>query len=376
MLSGRKMETKKTSVVLAVGGTGGHLYPAQALAKELKHKSPQIDILFLGHGLSSSFFFDRQAFSYVDISSGTFSIKQPLTWLKTSLSLIKGVFQSFKIMKTTRPSLVVGFGSFHSFPVLAAAYLLKVPYVLFESNSVLGKVNKLFSKSSHELAYQLFDIKLKKNIKAVKVTMPILQEKRIRLSQPEARAKYGLDPNTTTLLIFGGSQGALSLNHAVLASIPYLKKQIGSFQLIHLIGFNTDLELVKNTYQSLGVPAYVAHYEDKMSDVYSAADALIARAGSNTIAEQLLFNLPTLFIPYPYLKDQHQNFNAEYIASQVKGAFVIEHKNIRPEKLADSLQKLIENISSMKQKIEAFQKRKQDLPLVDLVIHTLEKFSC
>ncbi|MEI8299989.1 MAG: UDP-N-acetylglucosamine--N-acetylmuramyl-(pentapeptide) pyrophosphoryl-undecaprenol N-acetylglucosamine transferase [Chlamydiota bacterium] len=370
------MDKKKDLLILAVGGTGGHLYPAQALAQELKQKNSEMDFLFLGCGLSSNFFFNQKAFSYVDISSGVFFIKKPWMWLKTSFCLIKGIFQSVQILKAKKPTLVIGFGSFHSFPILVATYLLKIPYILFESNAVLGKVNQLFAKKAKHLAYQFFDVELEKNIKAVKVTMPILQEKRAVVSQKQAREKYGLDPTALTLLVFGGSQGALSLNHAVLAAMPLLKKQIEFFQIIHLIGFNTDVNFVKNTYLKLGISAYVGQYEEKMSDAYSAADALIARAGSNTIAEQLLFKLPTLFIPYPYLKDQHQNFNAQYIAKQVQGAFVIEHKEMTPQKLADRLQKLIENISPMKLAIDAFQKRKQDLPLVDLVIHTLEKITC
>jgi UDP-N-acetylglucosamine--N-acetylmuramyl-(pentapeptide) pyrophosphoryl-undecaprenol N-acetylglucosamine transferase len=367
------MDKKKQRVILAVGGTGGHLYPAQALAKELKIKNREIDLVFLGHGLASSFFFEREAFSYIDIASGAFSVKKPLTWLKTSCLLIKGIVQSLKALKKEKPTLIVGFGSFHSFPVLVGAYLLNIPYILFESNAVLGKVNALFAKKVHQFAYQLFDLKLPSSIKAFKVTMPLLQERCHRLSPLEARVKYGLDPSTTTLLIFGGSQGALSLNEAVLASIPYLKQQIGAFQIIHLIGFNTNINLVINTYKNLKIAAYVAHYEEKMSDAYSAADALIARAGSNTIAEQLLFRVPTLFIPYPYLKDQHQNFNAQYVESRVQGALVIEHQDITPQKLADKLVKLINNSCSMKSAIETFHKRQQDRPLVDLVIHALEK---
>ena len=367
---------KKIALIFAVGGTAGHLYPAQALARELQEKDEPLECFFLGHGLKNSRYFDRQYFAYGDIASRCFFWKKPWTWPATAAALLRGIGQAFLVFKQKKPTLVVGFGSFHAFPVLVAARLCRVPYLLLESNAILGKVNAFFVNKALGLAYQLFEWSELHKTPFVKVKLPSLHKVPEKLSKEEARQGYGLDPSLKTLLIFGGSQGAFSLNKALIEAMGRIKEALGCFQVIHIIGFHTDKQKTKKAYESMHIPAYVDIYEENMSQAYRAADMLIARSGANAIAEQILFALPALFIPYPYLKDRHQYHNASYVADKIRGAFVLEQKELTPDLLALTLQRLAEEAPLMKQRLAAFQKSRQDLPLVDLVTRTLEQLSC
>ena len=131
----------KKKVLIAAAGTGGHLFPAQALAHDLQKLG--IDVTFAGHGLSKNRYFRREEFSFEDVSSATPFKHNPL---KTFFEISKGIRKSRKLIRKQNPDLVVGFGSFHSFPVLAATLLQKIPIMIFEANSIPGKVNRLFSR--------------------------------------------------------------------------------------------------------------------------------------------------------------------------------------------------------------------------------------
>lgn len=368
-------KVKHPLIVIAVGGTGGHLYPALALAQDLLKKNPTLSITFLGYGLDKNYYFDKEAFSYLDITSATLSLKEIFKTPVACLRLVQGIIQSFSFFKKARPTLVVGFGSFHSFPVLAAAYFKKVPYILFESNAILGKVNRFFSKEAHLTAYQLFNLKeADKEPSFIKTKMPIPEEKLKRIPQEEAKERFGLHKECLTLLVFGGSQGARSLNELFLKALSHLKTTALTFQVIHLIGFNMDIDGVKKCYEDLAITATVKVYESEMSYAYSAADLLISRAGSNTIVEQLYYRLPAIFIPYPYLPDNHQAYNAAYVCEELKGGKSLEQKKLTPEKLALEIKKILqkEDYLQMKQSLSDSQEKVESKNLSELILETLE----
>lgn len=370
------MENRKgASIVIAVGGTGGHLYPAIALARDLLKKNPELSITFLGHGLKTNYYFDQKAFSYVDIKSATFSLKEISKIPRGCKHLLQGIYQSLKFFKQSKISLVVGFGSFHSFPVLAATYLKKIPYILFESNAILGKVNKFFSRDAFLMTYQLFDLKeADKRPSFIKIAMPIVEEKLKKIPEQEARDRFGLDKDCLTLFVFGGSQGAKSLNELFLKALVHLKKTELKFQVIHLIGFNTDIEEVKRHYEMLGVKACIKVYEEEMYYAYSAADLLISRSGSNTIVEQLYYRLPAIFIPFPYLADNHQAFNAAYVCNTLKGGILLKQKELHPETLAQEIELFLqkERYASFKEALRYNQEKIEVKNLSELILETLE----
>lgn len=354
------MNLKQTSlVIIAVGGTGGHLYPAQVLAEELMHKHSKIKIVFVGHGLKTNRFFDQQRHPYVDIPSATISLKKLHKLPKACHLIMLGIMQSLKLVSSKKPDLVIGFGSFHSLPILIAACLGKVPYILFEANAILGKVNKLFSKRAYLNAYQLFHLQTHSRASFVKTQLPIHEEKLKKIAPEAARAYFELQKDCFTLLVFGGSQGAVSLNEIVLPALKICTRQGRVFQVIHLIGFNMDLAVIQQFYAKQGIKACVKTHETQMNYAYSAADLFVGRAGANTVAEGLHHQIPALFVPYPYLDDDHQTANARYVCDELQGGIVLSQKGLTPEMLAEQVQKFFEPEYYM-QKKEALQRFKQE----------------
>jgi UDP-N-acetylglucosamine--N-acetylmuramyl-(pentapeptide) pyrophosphoryl-undecaprenol N-acetylglucosamine transferase len=346
-------------VIIAVGGTGGHLYPAQVLAEELMHQYAQIKIVFVGHGLKTNRFFDQQRHSYVDIPSATLSFKKLHKLPKACHLIIRGIIQSLTLVSRKKPDLVIGFGSFHSMPILIAACLGKIPYILFEANAILGKVNKLFSKRAHLNAYQLFPLQMHSSSSFVKTQLPIHEDKLKKIAPVVARAYFGLQKECFTFLVFGGSQGAVSLNEIVLLALKICAMQGRVFQVIHLIGFNMDLAATEQFYAKQGIKACVKTHETQMNYAYSAADLFVGRAGANTVAEGLHHQIPALFVPYPYLDDDHQTANARYVCDEVQGGVVLSQKGLTPEILALHIQKFFGQEYYM-QKKEALQRFKQE----------------
>lgn len=300
-------------VLIATGGTGGHLFPAQAAAKELK----DCDILFAGHKLQDSPFFDR-ASAYREIAS---SNKRPFT-------LLKGIWQSIKLVIQYKPDVVVGFGSFHSFPVLLAAAIFGKKIVLFEANCSFGKVNKFFSPFAKKIALQ-FPID---NVGKKAVYVPLLpwNLKCAKLEQSQARLSYGLKPDLFTILVFGGSQGAKFINETFCAAAKLLDFP---FQVLHFTG-KEDPTI------RYDVPAVVKPFEKEMVLAYAAADMAVCRCGAGTTAELIRFSLPSLLIPYPYAYN-HQKKNGEFLKD---GARILLQEKADPRTLSLEIKKVKEEL--------------------------------
>ena len=341
------MSSNKIVVVFAASGTGGHLFPAQAAAQALVKEMPLVHVHFAGKGLNTNPNFDKE-FDFSDVDAGPIT-KNVLQAGASLYRLGKGTVQSVKLLLKLRPKLVIGFGSFHSVPVLAAAALLGIPYILHESNSIPGRVTRLFSKRA--LWTGLFFQDAAKYIrgKTIEVDIPLrralMQE---NITQKEARRYYGLDEDKKTILIFGGSQGAKSINELIKDSLPLLPKNI---QFIHFTG-KYDVGLAEQ-YQAHGIAAYVKEFERNIHRAWIAADAVISRSGAVTIAEALFFQKPLFCIPYPYAQDNHQEYNAKWVEECLRGGMYLRQSELtkflfvnelRAFLVSDSLQRMRENM--------------------------------
>ena len=338
---------KAKHIWIAVGGSGGHLFPAQVCAHELKAKYPHLKITFIGEGLRSNPFFDQAIFSCVDVFSATIGAK---TWWKfpfAASKIIKGLKTSRRLIKIDPPDLVVGFGSFHSLPPLGAALLQKKPYVLFEPNAALGRVNKLFAKKASKLYYSMH---LPNQPKAEFVKMPLQSSRLEKICSKKAKEFYGLSQEATVILIFGGSQGAMTMNHLAFEALEKLKIQGYSFEVLHLIGPNTDLDLMQKRYAEKGISACVKVFEDKMQWAFSAADIAVARCGASAAMELLEHRIPSIFVPYPFVEEDHQTKNAEFLKNQHGfGQIVIQNDHAKKN--------LLENLEAL---LQAQEQRRSD----------------
>lgn len=338
-----------SKILVAAGGSGGHLLPAQAFARQVMNNHPSVHVLFAGSGLVKSHCFDRQQFPFVEITSGTLFHKNPWKMGKSLLLLLKGIWQSLRLVAEEKPAVVVGFGSFHCFPLLCAASILRTPIVLFEANTEPGRVIRLFAKHALCTAIAFEGAKERLKGKTADVFLPI-RGLEIKLSKKEAREQLKLDPNLPTLLIFGGSQGARGLNEQVPALLKSLVEKKVAFQLIHLTG-RLENE-VERLCHELGILAYIKPFEEAMNTVWSATTVAICRAGAATMTELIEFEIPALLVPYPHAADNHQLKNALFMEKKVKGALHFEEGDFSSPSLLHQVLQLLDPDSALQKEMK------------------------
>lgn len=343
-------------ILLSAGGTAGHLFPALVLAQSLKEKN--VDILFAASGLSQNSYFLQFCYPYQDIRSCSFRHVGGLG--KKLKSLLKGVKQSYVLLKKYQPDLVVGFGSYHTFPLILASILLKIPYVLNEQNVLPGKVNRLFKPYSKSFLSH-YPLKEKRALKEKKVAFPLRYKKQISYELKPLKQKLNLDLEKKTILIFGGSQGAQTINEIVLRSLIFFKNC--GVQLIHLIGKQDQFFSYEKEYSERFLSPYVLRvFEPNMDELYQVADFVIARAGASTVHELIEFEKPALLIPYPYA-DHHQKHNADFFTLKVQGGVQCLEKDLTDSRFCDYIQKNLvdSSINQFTQNIKTW-KNKQSAP--------------
>lgn len=312
-------------VMIAAGGSGGHLIPAKQLAQQLMSRGSQV--IFGGYQLATSPFFDRSV-PFAEISSS----KQ----LSKLIPLGKGVCQALRMIRREKPDVVVGFGSYHTAPILVAAALLRKKIFLYEANRTMGKVNRWMAPFAKGIGIQ-FPLLGYENEKLVQIPLFPWDGPRTKMCAQEARLAYGLDPNRKTLLVFGGSQGASFLNGVM----PEVMDLMSEWQVIHLAGNEAAAETVRKAYPRA---ALVKAFETNMRQAYSAADFAVCRSGAGTLSELIRFGVPSLLIPYPHAADNHQRMNADYLA-QLGGCALLDQKEANAGVIRDRIQK--SNVQAM-----------------------------
>lgn len=359
------------------GGTGGHINPAAALTHQISLKDPSVNILFAGGHLNKNPFFSRLEIPFENISCGPFNSKN-LVKLGASLCLnVKGAAESVKIIKKFKPDLIVGFGSYHSLPMMIAAVICRVPLILYASDCHPGKVIRLFSMFSKLTAVQFEEAAplLKGPVRIV--SMPFRQGiKKNSIPPAEAKKYYGFEENALTLLVFGGSQGAAAIND-LLSEVIEKKGQdwAGRLQVIHLTGKEASIEILKSRYEKKAVKACVKAFEDRMDMAWQASDFVISRAGAASIAEQIEFEVPGILIPYPFAADNHQEKNSRVMERRIGAAEVILEKDMTTDLLIGAISKFMEDkcctLLRMKAALAEYKKNRQTLDLSDLVLENL-----
>ncbi|MBA3238812.1 MAG: UDP-N-acetylglucosamine--N-acetylmuramyl-(pentapeptide) pyrophosphoryl-undecaprenol N-acetylglucosamine transferase [Parachlamydiaceae bacterium] len=367
----------RKKILIAAGGTGGHIYPAMGFASGLLESDSNLDIMFVAGGLLESPFFDRTAFAWNSVSSAALSKKNPLQFMKSCGSIARGFWQSSHLLSSYKPNLVVGFGSYHSFPVLSAAQLQGYPIVLHEQNSKPGKVIRLFSKQALLTGIYFPDAAEKIHGKTSLLTMPLRKGfSKDSCSKVEACSYFQLDSQKMTLLVFGGSLGAQFLNKKIAFLLASQFSQDRDFQVLHFAGKADDAEQVTSVYEKYGVKATVKVSETRMDFAWRAADLAIVRSGAGTIAEQIEFEVPALFFPYPHAAEDHQNSNADFVVEYVKGGWKFQESEWELSKFSALLQILLNKKSPQlreKQHSLSEYKKKSSRKEFTWVIHNLLK---
>jgi len=314
-------QENQPSIFIASAGTGGHLFSAQKLAEKLTKDG--IKITFVGKGLKNNPFFEKHTYPYYEISSSPIR-KNP----KMLFSIGFGFIQSIFLLLTKKVDVVVGFGSYHTFPFLLAAKLFRKKTILFEANCIVGMVNKMIASKKIPLACQ-FPLEKKPLGKKVIQVLPF----------PFSLEKdqHVKDKKEKTLLVFGGSQGAHFFNQSLPKAVSLLKEKIN---VIHITGSKQGMVEVENEYKNLGVKATVISFSKDMKSLYHSSDLVVSRAGALTIAELLHYKKPAILIPYPFAKDDHQKINGKFF-EKIGGGKVLLQKDLSIEKLAFTIEEAL-----------------------------------
>lgn len=357
----------KKKVLIAAGGTGGHMFPAQALALSLKEAG--YEVLFAGAKLDTNAYFQKEIFSYKTVSSSSMAKGAITRHFAVLSSLAKGFMQSWRVIQEFKPDLIVGFGSFHTAPVLMAAACLRFPFVLFESNAWPGRVNRFFSRFAKISAVQFARAASHLSGKKREVSVPFWQKNDEGTpSREAAMAYYGLKENLPTLLVFGGSQGARSVNRAVRAMAEKAVHSLEKMQIIHFTGSKEPWQEYKEAYEEMGISCCVKPFEEKMAFAWTAADIAICRAGAATIAELVRFEIPSILIPFPKAAEDHQKVNAQELQNLGASLCLTEDK-LSKDSLWEAVKIMIskEDLQKRKKALKEFSRTSQKESLTDIV---------
>lgn len=352
-------------VLIATGGTGGHIYPAQGLVEQLKALSPEIDILFIGGGLATNRYFDSSSYPFHEVTCSA------MNSAVCCFKIAKGTYQSYKIIKAFKPDILVGFGSYYTVPPLLAAKLTSLPIVLYEANSIPGKVIKGFSPYVNAVGIHIPQTAPLLQGEIVEVGMPLRKSfSKELVNRNEALSYFNLGRDKQTLLVFGGSQGAEAINLLIKRSPPPRDMQV-----IHLSGSEERNRDLTELYRARKIEACVKAFEPRMHLAWGAADLFVGRSGAGAIAEALEFEVPGILIPYPQATDNHQERNADYLATTVGGAIKLLQQQLTPQQFSQLLERLKqpELLEEMRHKMRCYKNQPSRISLGQLVLKTAEK---
>lgn len=340
-------------VMFAGGKTGGHIFPAIAMAKEFKTRFPQSQLVFVGtrEGLEKRIV-PGYGFKLLFIQTRGLSRTFYLSNLLLVFHLLRGFYQTLKILHQRRPNLVVGTGGYVSFPVVMLASLKNIPTMIQEQNSYPGISTRFLAHFvdrvclSYEESLKYFSTKKKLKVIGNPVRADLIHSERNL-----ALKKFGLEEGKKNIFVFGGSQGAHTINHIFLQCLDFLKTQ---WQVLWQTG-EADFPEISQKVKGKGIAGAVYPFIEDMGSAYAAADLVISRAGALTLAEITACGKPSILIPFPFATADHQRHNAQ--ALQKKGvARMILQKDLTAEVLAYEISSLFSDEIMLKRMSEKSKK--------------------
>jgi len=327
-------EYKGTKIILAAGGTGGHIFPALSVALELKKRIPQIVLIWIGTTRSrEKELCEKNSITFIPLDVEGINRKNIVKIIKAFVKLIKSIFVMNSIIKKEKPKAIIAFGGYVCAPVLCSGYLYRVPYFIQEQNTVLGIVNRIFFKKAVK-TFLGFPLAYDKKINGkIEITgNPIRENKKNYENYPYPQT---FEKNKTTLLICGGSQGAQSMNNLL---IPCIEKWLNNgWQIIWQTGPVSYNILASQFKNKKGI--YLFDVLEDLYPYYAVSKLVIGRAGASTIAEISYFGLPCILIPLPWAANNHQWINAGFVEQQGWGIRIKQDNNC-----AKNVEKAVEYI--------------------------------
>jgi UDP-N-acetylglucosamine--N-acetylmuramyl-(pentapeptide) pyrophosphoryl-undecaprenol N-acetylglucosamine transferase len=357
-------------VLIAGGGTGGHLYPGIALAEEITTRQTGNHVMFVGteRGIEARVVPGLgYPIHYVDVVG--LKGKGLVGLFRGVLRVPLAIMQSMRLIKEFKPEVVVGVGGYASGPVLLAAWLLRLPTVILEQNTIPGFTNRVLSRFANAV-YVMFESSQAHfpSRKVQALGNPI----RRQLLDNFLRSK--IEQSKFTILVLGGSQGAHALNLRMVEAASHMTEIAGEIRIIHQTG-EADREMVQKAYEDQGTNAEVSAFIDDMSNAYRKADLVICRAGATTLAEVMVAKKASILIPYPYAADNHQELNARSMVEAGAARMMLE-KDLDGKRLAEeiiALYKDRDRISRMEQAASRTGRPEAAREIVDAFFELIER---
>lgn len=335
-------------VLIAAGGTGGHIFPGVAIAREFQRRAPDTQILFVGtpRGLESKIV-PREGFDLELIQVSALKGVSVIQRLKTLLELPASFLAARRILKRFKPDVVIGVGGYSSGPTLLVAALAGVPTMVVEPNAMPGFTNRVLARFVKAAALSFEEAKKYFPRRGVVTGNPVRGDF-ARLKKKARNAKL-------SVLTFGGSQGAHAINTAMVGALPLLAAKKNALNITHQTG-ERDFEMVRNGYMNAGFDASgVMPFIHDMAAHFERADVLICRSGATTAAEVAAAGKAAIFVPFPFATDDHQRKNAEAFVNAGAGRMIVQN-DLTPERLAGEITRLVENPSEIDRMEEACRK--------------------
>lgn len=354
-------------VLIAAGGTGGHIYPGIAVAKEIMHREPKSEVRFVGteRGLESKLV-PQAGFELSIIDSAGLKNVGPVARARALMVIPKSLLTARGLIRAFRPDIVIGTGGYVSGPVVLTAALMNVPTLVMESNALPGWTNRRLARFVDQGAVS-FD-----------AALPYFGHKGVVTGNPVRREFFEIparprDPSRKGefyILVFGGSQGAKAINEAMIEALPLLEGSRDVLRITHQTG-EADFERVRAAYVNAGWAgsANVKRYIDDIVATFAGADLVICRAGATTTAELIAAGKAALMIPFPMAADDHQRKNAEALANAGAARMILQ-QDLSGERLAQEIATLArepERITAMEQAGRKLARGDAAAAVVDLI---------
>jgi UDP-N-acetylglucosamine--N-acetylmuramyl-(pentapeptide) pyrophosphoryl-undecaprenol N-acetylglucosamine transferase len=331
-------------IIIAGGGTGGHIFPALAIAHALRKKEPDMDILFVGaNGKMEMEKIPEAGYSIKGIDIAGYNRSSLIKNILLPYKLVKSFLQVRRIFQSFRPQAAIGVGGYSTFPVLRYAQASGIPTFIHESNSLAGKSNKMLGKNATRIFAASDGMEKYFPTDKLVFTGNPLRRNVVsnRVTREEGISFFGLDPKYITVLITGGSLGARSMNEAIDTSLAHLLKN--DIQLIWQTGKSFIKQATAHAVESKRI--WTGEFISDMEYAYAAADIIVSRSGS-VLYELCAIRKPVIFVPFPHAAEDHQTVNALNLVKK-KAAIMIADKDAR-EKLVPEILRLANDKSEQK----------------------------
>lgn len=357
------------NIVIAGGGTGGHLFPALAIARELENSISGSKVTFVGtaRGLEAKII-PKEGFDLRFIRSEGLVGKSSVRTLKAALQIPISIWGSYRILKEIKPDIVLGVGGYSSGPVLFCARLMGISTIIHEQNTVPGLANRILGRIVDTVAVTYHEsIKSFPEEKTFLTGNPVRREI-LEGSRERGYGTFSLNRDRFTIFVCGGSRGASHINRAAGEALDYLEEYRDKIQFLHQTG-DEDFNFMKETYSRREFRGTVMPFAHEMADAYAVADMVISRAGATTLAELTACGKAAILVPYPHAAANHQEINARKLWD-IGAAYVILDRDLNGKSLSGMIKHLIEEpeaISEMERISKSLGNREATARVVELM---------